>query len=75
MHAGGCCLLPFPLPQARRTALQPEQEEEGCALGRQAADLATGLRDVSELYNDYAQPYKVWPAYDASLAGNSTRLG
>lgn len=25
----------------------------------QVADLSLGLRDVSELYNDYAQPHKV----------------
>jgi len=37
----------------------PAESEEAEELGRQAADLALGLRDVSELYNDYAQPHKV----------------
>ncbi|KAF5829261.1 Non-repetitive/WGA-negative nucleoporin C-terminal-domain-containing protein [Dunaliella salina] len=46
--------------EARRSLLGPESEEEASELGRQASDLATGLRDVSELYNDYAQPYKMW---------------
>jgi hypothetical protein len=34
-------------------------EEEASELGRQVADLSLGLRDVSELYNDYTQPHKV----------------
>jgi len=46
--------------EARRVSLGPESEEEASELGRQASDLATGLRDVSELYNDYAQPHKMW---------------
>ena len=45
--------------QARCASIGPEASESAGDLGRQAADLSLGLRDVSELYNDYAQPHKV----------------
>jgi hypothetical protein len=38
----------------------PQGSAEASQLSRMAADLASGLRDVSELYNDYAQPQRMW---------------
>jgi nuclear pore complex protein Nup155 len=33
---------------------------EASQLSRMASDLASGLRDVSEMYNDYTQPQRMW---------------
>lgn len=46
------------MPQAQRTGIAPGSPE-AAELGRRLAELGSGLRDVSELYNDYAQVWRV----------------